>query len=128
MSSKKTISISDQLKRGADSLAKWKRGELKLRTTIVDTDGKRATSMMSRNDLDVRRKKAELIRSLRAQAGMSQPEFAKLIHVGSDALKQWETTRRAVPEHVLALASLAVSMPSVRTRLAAMDLNATLSP
>lgn len=124
MSSKKNLSIAEQIRQGKESVVKWKRGELKLRTTVVDSDGKRATSMMTRNDLEARRKKAELIRSLRAQVGMSQPEFAKLIHVGSDALKQWETTRRAVPEHVLALASLAVSMPSVRTRLASMNLNA----
>jgi DNA-binding transcriptional regulator YiaG len=123
MNTKKPISIAEQLRRGIEGTEKWKSGSLKLRTTIVEGDGTSTTAMMSRADLDLRRQRAALIKSLRAKVGMSQPEFAKLIHVGPAALKQWETTRRAIPEPVLALASLAVSMPSVRTRLAAMDLN-----
>lgn len=124
MSTKKPISIAEQLRRGIEGTEKWKQGSLKLRTTVVEADGTSTTAMMSRADLDVRRKRADLIKALRAKVGMSQPEFAKLIHVGPAALKQWETTRRAIPEPVLVLASLAVSMPSVRTRLAALDFNA----
>jgi DNA-binding transcriptional regulator YiaG len=126
MAQKKTMSVAEQLRRGMEGHEKWRSGELKLRTTIVERSGQSHTAAMTKSELDVRMLKAKFIRSLRSQVGMSQPEFASLIHVSPAALRQWETTRRAIPDNVLALASLAATMPSVRIRLETMDLNSVV--
>lgn len=73
----------------------------------------------SRVDLDERRRRVDAIKNIRSVMGLSQPEFAKLMHVGTATLRNWEYGRRMIPEAMLILAELLRDMPAVRKPLMA---------
>jgi DNA-binding transcriptional regulator YiaG len=120
MNAKKKIpSIVEQVKSAGESFAKWGRGEKRLRTTIATRDGKRSVAYTTRLELEAKLKDAEVFKGYRAELGLSQPQFARLIHSTPAAIKQWETGRRAIPSTVRALAELALNIPEARRHLEA---------
>ncbi len=111
---KKLPSIVQQVREAGNDFKAWGNGKKKLRTTIMSADGSRTTSHFTRDEMDEKLKNADLIRTIRSDLKMSQPEFAKLMKVAPATVKSWEISKRNVPPIAIALAQLAHDMPSVR--------------
>ena len=121
---KRTPSIVEQARQGIAALDKWAKGETRFRVTMAAKDGTRTTFRATRDELNAKIKRAESFKKIRAEMDLSQPEIAQLLHVGPGTVKGWEIARRAIPENVMVLATLAKEMPAVRKRLEAMTLGA----
>jgi DNA-binding transcriptional regulator YiaG len=127
MKTKKIPSIAGQIAVGGASLDKWTSGETRLRSTFATKDGGRVTARLTRGEMDARIKaheeakkaNAQVMKEIRAELELSQPKFARLLHTGPAAVKQWESARRTIPGSVLALAEIARDFPAVRERLEA---------
>jgi DNA-binding transcriptional regulator YiaG len=120
MSTKKTPSISEQIRDNAADFEGWVRGDTRFRITIADKNGSRSTFHATRAELEaIKIRRAAAFKEIRSALHLSQARFARLLHVATGTLKGWEIARRAVPEHVYRLAELARDIPAARKHLEA---------
>lgn len=114
---KRIPSVAVQARKGVAELDKWAKGETRFRITLATKDGSRNTFQATRDELKEKLGRADFLKSIRTELKLSQPGFARLLHTGVSALRQWEQGRRAIPDPVLALADIARAIPKARKRL-----------
>jgi DNA-binding transcriptional regulator YiaG len=78
--------------------------------TVVHTTGPQ---------LDERQQRTEAFKKIRVELKLSQPAMAKALHIGTATVRNWEYSRRTIPEPMLILAELLRDIPAVRKRLMA---------
>ncbi len=103
----------------AEDFKAWKAGTKKFKTTILDDGGGRTVFYASEPELELRRTRTSAFKKIRLDLGLSQPDMAKAMHVGVGTIRNWEYSRRAIPEAMLILAELLRDVPAVRRRMMA---------
>ena len=101
----------------AKEMGDWKAGKKALRTTIVDEAGGVTVLHATGPELDKRQQRTEAFKKIRVEIGLSQPAMAKALHIGTATVRNWEYSRRMIPEAMLILAELLRDVPAVRKRL-----------
>jgi len=94
----------------------WKEGKTKWRTTLVEKDGSRIVFEESLPESKVRLAKANRLKIIRADLGITQTELANALQVSPRSIQGWEIGR-PMPDMVLLLAELLHDLPAVRKRL-----------
>jgi len=116
---KKNVEKPDRYSGLTKEFGDWKAGKKKLKTTLLDEAGGRTVILASEPELNERARRSEVVKKIRANLKMSQPQMAKAMHVTTGAVRDWEYGRRLIPEAMLILAELLRDMPAVRRRLLA---------
>lgn len=86
--------IGKEIIRGLEEIKAWKRGELKLKTHVVEMP------------------KAADVPAIRKELGLSQPEFAGFMGVSLGTLRNWEQARREPHGPARALLLVASKQPA----------------
>lgn len=87
-------SIGKEIIQGLEEIKAWRRGELKLKTHVVEMP------------------KAADVPAIRKELGLSQPEFAGFMGVSLGTLRNWEQARREPHGPARALLLVASKQPA----------------